>query len=102
MTRNSVRGVIIGSATFKSTMNQFFQPYLRSFVLVFYDGILVCSCGWEEHMDRLSRVLQLLQVNNFVVNKKCTFGSCQVECLGHRFSKFGVPVDLEKIKSIVE
>ena len=45
--------------TFQTTMNQGFSPYLRKFVLVFYD-ILVYSSSITEHMQHLETVLQSL------------------------------------------
>ncbi|XP_050915888.1 uncharacterized protein LOC127130982 [Lathyrus oleraceus] len=77
-------GLTNAPATFQSTMNQIFKPYLRKFVLVFFDDILVYSKGWKEHLAHLSQVLEILQHHCFVVNqKKCNFASRKVEYLGH-------------------
>lgn len=57
-------------ATFQSTMNQVFKPFLRKTALVFFDDILVFSKGWKEHMEHLTQVLKALQENKLVVNKK--------------------------------
>lgn len=40
-------------------MNSVFCPYLRRFVLVFFDDILVYSPSWTAHLEHLSLVLQL-------------------------------------------
>ena len=37
-------------ATFQATMNELFHPYLRKFILVFFDGILVYSKTWRENV----------------------------------------------------
>ena len=37
-------------ATFQAAMNELFQPYLRKFVLVFFDDILVYRKTWREHV----------------------------------------------------
>jgi len=42
-------------------MNKIFQQYLRKFVLVFFDDILVYSPCWHSHLQHLEIVLQLLQ-----------------------------------------
>lgn len=91
------------SATFQSTMNHVFQPYLRRFVLVFFDDILVYRNEWEDHVLHLDHVLNVLQEHRFLVNqKKCSFRSKEMEYLGHVISENGVAVDPEKIKSVLE
>ena len=90
-------------ATFQSTMNQVFRPYLRRFVLVFFDDILVFSRSWEDHIDHLSIVLGILHNNQFVANRrKCVFATQHIEYLGHLISSLGVSVDPSKIRSIID
>jgi hypothetical protein len=84
-------------------MNQLFQPYLREFVLVFFDDILIYSKTWKEHMKHLEHVISLLEKNNFYAKiLKCSFGKKEVEYLGHIISQKGVKVDPSKIKEITE
>lgn len=56
-------------------MNEVFRPYLRRYVLVFFDDILVYSPSWEDHLKHLKIVLGLLRQNKLVAKRsKCQFG----------------------------
>jgi hypothetical protein len=96
-------GLTNAPTTFQATMNQLFRPYLRKFVLVFFDDILIYSKTWKEHMKHLEQVLSLLEKNQFYAKlSKCSFGKEEVEYLGHVISREGVKVDPDKIKAITE
>jgi hypothetical protein len=96
-------GLMNAPATFQSTMNDIFRPYLRQFVFVFFDDILVYSKNEEEHMQHLKLVLEVLCTHNFVANQsKCKFGCAAIDYLGHIISGEGVAVDPEKVRCIME
>ena len=72
-------------------MNDVFWPYLRRFVLVFFDDILVFNPTLELHIQHLRSVLELLQQHQLYAKKsKCAFGCSKVEYLGHIISGQGV------------
>jgi hypothetical protein len=61
--------------TFQTLMNQLLHRYLRKFVLVFFDDILVYSKTKQEHQQRLQTVLEVLRNNQLFAKKsKCVFG----------------------------
>lgn len=72
-------GLTNAPATLQSLMNQVLNPYLKKFVLVFFDDILIYSKTRGEHIQHLRLVLQLLLKNQLVVRlKKCAFGLSSV------------------------
>jgi hypothetical protein len=96
-------GLTNAPTTFQSLMNDLFRPYLRKFILVFFDDILVYSTSWEDHLTHLQTVLQILADNElFAEESKCRFGVTQVDYLGHIISEQGVSVDPTKIQTVIE
>ncbi|KAJ4757403.1 polyprotein [Rhynchospora pubera] len=94
-------GLTNAPSTFQAMMNEVFQPYLRKFVVIFFDDILVYSSSQEEHMGHLRQIFSTLQEHNLVVKRsKCIFGSPSVDFLGHIISPQGVRADPSKIEAI--
>lgn len=89
-------------STFQGLMNNKFRPYLRKFVLVFFDDILVYSKIVGEHVGHLKTVLKFLQHHQLYAKfSKCVFECQEVEYLGHVISK-RVKADPSKILSMLE
>ena len=90
-------------STFQALMNDIFRKYLRHFVLVFFDDILVYSRNREEHQLHLKKVLGVLKGQQLYVNlTKCCFGQERLEYLGHVISANGVEVDQLKIEAMLK
>ncbi|KAL8127284.1 hypothetical protein AgCh_014263 [Apium graveolens] len=95
-------GLMNAPSTFQSVMNNVFRPYLRRFVLVFFDDILVYSRSQEEHQQHLTLIFDKLVEHQLFANlKKCEFGKTVIGCLGHIISKEGVQVDQSKVQSML-
>ncbi|KAL0548488.1 hypothetical protein IC582_012941 [Cucumis melo] len=87
-------GLTNAPATFQALMNQVFRPYLRKFLLVFFDDILMYSRDVETHLEHLTVVFQLLRQHYLFANrKKCHFAKDRIEYLGHWVSAKGVEAD---------
>jgi hypothetical protein len=95
-------GLTNASATFQDLMNNIFNPHLRKCILVFFDDILVYSKNITEHMSHLKITFQILQQHSLIVKlPKCSFGSPQVEYLGHVISAVGVATKPQNIEAII-
>jgi len=84
-------------------MNSIFKPFLRKFVLVFFDDILIYNKSWKDHTQHVDRVLKLLEEKQlYAKTSKCFFGVKEVEYLCHIVSYEGAKEDPNKIKAIKE
>jgi hypothetical protein len=95
-------GLTNAPATFQCVMNQILQPFLRKFVLVFLDDILIYSSSLDHHTKHLQLVLQTLRDNQlFLKLSKCSFAQHKLEYLGHIISSAGVATNPQKIAAML-
>jgi len=52
---------------FQDAMNSTLAPFLRKFVLVFFDDILIYNRSYEEHIEHLHLVFQQLHVHDWKI-----------------------------------
>jgi len=96
-------GLTNAPSTFQSLMNSVFKPFLRKFILVFFDDILIYSPSMEAHLEHLTQTLDLLRQHQlFAKLTKCKFGCLEMEYLGHIVSAQGVSADPGKIQAMVD
>lgn len=83
-------------------MNHLFRPYLRKFVIVFFDDILIYSPTIELHLQQLTLVFATLSEAKFTLKfSKCQFLKCSIEYLGHIVSSKGVEPVPSKIDAMI-
>lgn len=83
-------------------MNEPFRSYLRKFVLVFFDDILVYIPTIEDQTQHLEVVLRILLQHQFYADeKKCSFGNTEITYLGHVISGEGISADPAKVEAMV-
>ncbi|WVZ83967.1 LOW QUALITY PROTEIN: hypothetical protein U9M48_031053 [Paspalum notatum var. saurae] len=96
-------GLTNAPATFQCIMNEMLSPYLRKFVLVFLDDILIFSTSLDQHISHLSMVFDKLREHQlYLKSRKCSFTQKSVEYLGHVISQEGVATDPTKTAAMVE
>jgi len=95
-------GLTNAPATFQCLMNEVLHPFLRKFVMVFLDAILVYSPSLDTHVAHLRQVLDKLKEHQLYIKMtKCSFAQLQLEYLGHIISGAGVAIDPTKTAAMV-
>ena len=86
---------------FQAKMGSLFQDleYLRAYV----DDLLILSCStFEDHVDKLGKVLQSLQDKGLRINvSKSTFATDKIEYLGYTLTRDGIKPLAEKVTDIL-
>ncbi|MBW0521340.1 hypothetical protein O181_061055 [Austropuccinia psidii MF-1] len=88
---------------YQRMMNTIFPHELSEGSLILYiDGIIICSEIWQLYLERLSLVLKkILQVKMKISLKKCNFGFHELKDLGHVVSGLSLGDDKSKVASVL-
>ena len=96
-----IEGLTNAPATFQTVMNSIFSPYLKKFVVVYLDDILIFSKSEEEHQAHVRLVLDVLRREKFYVTQaKSHFAQTEIQYLGHIVNSQGIRPDPKKVSSV--
>jgi hypothetical protein len=96
-----IEGLTIAPATFQTVMNSILHPYIRKFVFVYIDDILIFSKTEAEHQSHVRLVLEVLKREKFFVCKaKSSFAQTEIKYLGHIVDKQGIRPDPKKVEAV--
>ena len=63
-------------SSFQATMNTTFGPYLRKFIIIFFDDILIYSKSFSDHLEHLKIAFQTLSDHSFFLKlSKCSLAT---------------------------
>lgn len=95
-------GLTNAPSTIQATMNSIFRSFLRKFVIVSFDDILVYSNTMDDHISHLIEVLSTLQTNSiFIKYSKSAFEVATIDYLGHIIAAGELHADPAKIEAMV-
>jgi len=84
-------GLTNAPTTFMRVMTQVLRPFIDKFVVIYFDGILIFSRDYSEHLQHIRQVLEVLRFKSLLIHlKKCTFAQTSVLFLGFVISVQGV------------
>jgi len=75
-------GLFNTRSTFMRLMTQVLKVFLKNFVVVYFDDILIYSSSEDEHMQYQREVLMVLQDELYINLKKCSFMTNSLIFLG--------------------
>lgn len=96
-------GLTNAPATFQRLMECVLAGLTDEQCLIYIDDIIIFSRTFDDHIQRLTRVLERFRRSRLKVKlSKCRFAQAEGEYLGHVVSAEGVKTDPRKTKAVQE
>ena len=82
-------------------MNEVLKPFCSTYVVVYFDDILIYSRNQTEHLGHLREAFLTLREHKLYLNlQKCDFISTKLLFLGFVVSSKGISTDPKKVEAI--
>lgn len=95
-------GLCNAPSTFQAAMNDVLQSFLRKYVVVFFDDILICNTDLDSYAVHLDTIMSIFHTRQFLLRQsKCVFAQNRLNYLGHVISAQGVAPDPDKVQAIL-
>src|ERR1043166_1931876 len=88
-------------ATFQRLMNDVLRDYLRKFVTVYLDDIIIFSKNKKSHKRHIKKVLKKIRDANLKIKiTKCQWFMREIKFIGHKVNKHRIQSDEDNVKKI--
>ena len=88
--------------TFMRVMIDVFRPFIDDFVIVYLDDILIFNRTWEEHVQHVKKVFDVLVREQLYLNMfKSEFGKTSLVYVGYIVGGGELKIDPSKVEVIV-
>jgi len=96
-------GLKNAGACYQRAMNSMFHDFVRKFMQVYIDDIVVKSSAEKDHLDHLHQSFEKMRKYGLKMNPlKCTFCVCACDFLGFVVHKKGIEINQNQMKAILE
>ncbi|KAL1299817.1 hypothetical protein AAHE18_18G135300 [Arachis hypogaea] len=91
------------SKTAFRVMNKIFHDFIRKFMEIYVDDVVVKSNAKKEHLENFKKAFERMKKHKLKMNPlKCAFGVSAGNFLGFLVQKRGIEIDKNKAKAILE